>query len=112
MKLQSVRGTRDIYGDEAKLFREIESLFAKTAAIYDFQEIQTPIFEFTQVFKRSLGDATDIVNKEMYTFEDRSGDSLTFAPRGNSQCGSRSSLRKSFAGAPSQTLLLRSHVPS
>ncbi len=82
MKLQSVRGTRDIYGDEAQLFREIERQFSQCAKIYDFQEIQTPIFEFTQVFKRSLGDETDIVNKEMYTFEDRSGDSLTLRPEG------------------------------
>ncbi len=82
MKLQPVRGTRDIYGEEALLFREIESQFSRTAKIFDFHEIQTPIFEFTQVFKRSLGDETDIVNKEMYTFEDRSGDSLTLRPEG------------------------------
>ncbi len=82
MKLQPVRGTRDIYGEEALLFREIESQFSRTAKIFDFQEIQTPIFEFTQVFKRSLGDETDIVNKEMYTFDDRSGDSLTLRPEG------------------------------
>ena len=82
MKLQTVRGTRDIYGDEARLFREIDQQFSKTAQIYDFQEMETPIFEFTQVFKRTLGDQSDIVNKEMYTFEDRSGDSLTLRPEG------------------------------
>lgn len=82
MKLQTVRGTRDIFGEEAQLFREIDNQFAQTAMVYDFQEIETPIFEFTQVFKRSLGDETDIVNKEMYTFEDRSGDSLTLRPEG------------------------------
>lgn len=82
MKLQTVRGTRDIYGDEARLFREIDAQFSRTAQVYDFQEMETPIFEFTNVFKRTLGDASDIVNKEMYTFEDRSGDSLTLRPEG------------------------------
>ncbi len=82
MKLQPVRGTRDIYGDEARLFREIDQHFAKTASLFDFQEIETPIFEFTSVFQRTLGEGSDIVNKEMYTFEDRSGDSLTLRPEG------------------------------
>ncbi len=82
MKLQTVRGTRDIFGDEAQLFSEIDQQFRQTARLYDFQEMETPIFEFTQVFKRTLGDESDIVNKEMYTFEDRSGDSLTLRPEG------------------------------
>ncbi|MEM7645584.1 MAG: histidine--tRNA ligase [Pseudomonadota bacterium] len=82
MKLQPVRGTRDILGDEALLFREIDHHFVSIARLYDFAEIETPIFEFTHVFKRTLGDASDIVNKEMYTFEDRSGDSLTLRPEG------------------------------
>ncbi len=82
MKLQTVRGTRDIFGDEARLFQEIDQSFKKVAELYDFQEIETPVFEFTQVFKRTLGDESDIVNKEMYTFEDRSGDSLTLRPEG------------------------------
>ena len=82
MKLQTVRGTRDLFGDEARLFREIDQVFAKQAVLYDFQEMITPIFEFTQVFQRTLGEATDIVTKEMYTFEDRSGDSLTLRPEG------------------------------
>lgn len=82
MKLQTVRGTRDIFGDEARLFNEIDQQFRVAAQLYDFQEMETPIFEFTPVFSRSLGDASDIVNKEMYTFEDRSGDSLTLRPEG------------------------------
>ena len=82
MKLQPSRGTRDLYFDEAKIFSELDQQFRSTVALYDFQEMQTPIFEFTQVFKRSLGDETDIVNKEMYSFEDRGGDSLTLRPEG------------------------------
>jgi histidyl-tRNA synthetase len=82
MKLQTPRGTRDIFAQEAVLFREIESTFCQSAKLFDFQEIETPIFEFTEVFKRTLGDQSDIVNKEMYTFIDRSGDSLTLRPEG------------------------------
>jgi histidyl-tRNA synthetase len=82
MKLQPVRGTRDIYGDQALLFQEIHDQFKHWARIFDFTPMETPIFEFSQVFQRSLGDETDIVNKEMYTFTDRSGDSLTLRPEG------------------------------
>lgn len=81
-KLQKVRGTRDLFGDEARAFRAIDSRFAEIAKIYDFQEMETPIFESTQVFQRTLGEQSDIVNKEMYTFIDRSGDSLTLRPEG------------------------------
>ncbi len=82
MKLQTVRGTRDIYGHEARVFRDIEQHLFKLAPLYNFEEIETPIFEFTQVFKRTLGEESDIVHKEMYSFEDRGGDFLTLRPEG------------------------------
>ena len=82
MNPQRVRGTRDIYGDPARIFREIEQYFINLASIYNFHEIQTPLFEFTHVFQRTLGAESDIVNKEMYTFKDRNGDSLTLRPEG------------------------------
>ena len=82
MKLQTVRGTRDICGHEARVFRDIEQHLLTLAPLYNFEEIETPIFESTQVFKRTLGLESDIVHKEMYTFEDRSGDSLTLRPEG------------------------------
>ncbi len=82
MKLQTVRGTRDIYGHEARVFRDIEQHLLTLAPLYNFEEIETPVFEFTQVFKRTLGPESDIVHKEMYTFEDRSGDLLTLRPEG------------------------------
>ncbi|MCB0379126.1 MAG: histidine--tRNA ligase [Bdellovibrionales bacterium] len=82
MKLQTVRGTRDLLGAEAQVFREIMEGFAQIAGLYDFQEIVTPIFEFTPTFQKTLGEASDIVNKEMYTFEDRGGESLTLRPEG------------------------------
>ena len=82
MKLKTVRGTRDIYGHEARIFRNIEKRLLDLACLYNFEEIETPVFEFTKVFKRTLGSESDIVHKEMYTFEDRGGDSLTLRPEG------------------------------
>ncbi len=82
MALQPVRGTRDLTGDELKLFLQIISTAREVARLYGFSEIETPIFESTEVFSRTLGDTSDIVTKEMYTFTDKSGDSLTLRPEG------------------------------
>lgn len=79
-KLQPVRGTRDIYGDDALRMREVVDTFTRVAKSFGFGELATPIFEFTDVFKRPLGDASDIVSKEMYCFEDRGGEELTLRP--------------------------------
>ncbi len=79
-RIQPVRGTHDILPDENRRFRYITNTFSQIAERYGMGEIQTPVFEFTDVFKRSLGDTTDVVTKEMYTFEDRSGDMLTLRP--------------------------------
>lgn len=78
--LQPVRGTKDLISSEAALFRYIIDTALKTARRYAFEEIQTPIFEFTQVFQRTLGETSDVVSKEMYTFEDRGGESITLRP--------------------------------
>ncbi|MBE1236619.1 histidine--tRNA ligase [Phaeovibrio sulfidiphilus] len=80
--LQSVRGTHDSLPAEAFAHRAIEDTARAVAARFGYGEIITPIFEFTDVFARTLGDTSDIVTKEMYTFEDRSGDSLTLRPEG------------------------------
>lgn len=82
MKLNSPRGTRDILGQEAKLKSHILKCFYELAQTYNFNKIETPIFEHTSVFKRTLGEASDIVGKEMYTFNDKGGDSLTLRPEG------------------------------
>lgn len=82
MKLNSPRGTRDIYGQEAKLKSHILKCFYELAQNYNFNKIETPIFEHTSVFKRTLGEASDIVGKEMYTFNDKGSDSLTLRPEG------------------------------
>ncbi len=81
-KYQSVRGTRDLLPDLKQTFRQIDETAYKTAKNYGFKEIETPIFEFSEVFHRSLGETSDAVSKETYTFTDRGGDSITLRPEG------------------------------
>ena len=78
--LKPVRGTHDILAGENRRHRAVEETAREVAARYGYAEISTPIFEFTEVFARTLGDTSDIVTKEMYTFADRNGDSLTLRP--------------------------------
>ena len=81
-KLQPVRGTHDILPDAMARHRRVAATARDLAALYGYEQIETPIFEFTEVFKRTLGDTSDIVTKEMYTFTDRSGDTITLRPEG------------------------------
>ena len=80
--LQPVRGTRDILPDEIRAHRHIEESARRAAACYGYDEVATPIFEFTDVFRRTLGDTSDIVTKEMYSFTDKGGDEITLRPEG------------------------------
>ena len=80
--MQPVRGTHDLLPEKSRVFRHIDKMAHELATVYGFGEISTPIFEFTQVFEKTLGDDTDIVNKEMYTFEDRGHESITLRPEG------------------------------
>lgn len=82
MKLNSPRGTHVLYGKEALHFEEISNLFSETCKDFGFTPISTPIFEFSSVFTKSLGESSDIVSKEMYSFEDRNKESLTLRPEG------------------------------
>ena len=82
MNLQPARGTRDIYGAELTAFKQVENTVRDFAKRYGFGEIQTPIFEATEVFCRGVGETSDIVSKEMYTFSDRGGESFTLRPEG------------------------------
>ncbi len=79
-KLQPVRGTHDLLPDEARKHQHVIAAFRDLAERYGYGQIDTPIFEFTEVFDRSLGETTDVVTKEMYTFQDRGGDSLSLRP--------------------------------
>ncbi len=80
MLLQPVRGTRDLIGEEQRRHARVVDTARRVAALYGFEEWATPVFEDTRVFARGLGDTSDVVSKEMYTFTDRGGDSLTLRP--------------------------------
>ena len=80
MKIQPVRGTHDIYGEDLLLYRFIETTISKLAQVYDYNEIITPIFESTDLFKKPLGEHSEIVLKEMYSFKDRNNSLLTLRP--------------------------------
>ena len=78
--VQRVRGTQDIWGEDADRFQAVVDTFDTVRRLYAFQRVEMPVFEATSVFARSIGETTDIVSKEMYSFEDRGGDSLTLRP--------------------------------
>jgi histidyl-tRNA synthetase len=80
--LQPARGTHDLIGEEQRRFHRVEEVARLVAATYGFDEWQTPIFEDTRVFSRTLGETSDVVTKEMYSFDDRGGDSITLRPEG------------------------------
>jgi histidyl-tRNA synthetase len=75
-----VRGTQDMLGEQAERFTHVVETFERVRKLFRFGRVEVPVFEATAVFSRSLGETTDVVSKEMYTFEDRGGDSLTLRP--------------------------------
>jgi len=75
-----VRGTQDIFGDEQRRFAHVLATFERVRGLYCFGRVDLPVFEATEVFARSIGETTDVVSKEMYSFPDRGGDSLTLRP--------------------------------
>lgn len=81
-KVQPVRGTNDLFGSEYNKHKHIINTAARLASVYGYEGIETPIFEHTAVFKRSIGETSDIVGKEMYTFLDRGGEEITLRPEG------------------------------
>lgn len=84
--IQAIRGMKDLLPGEIELWQKFESSLSGLMARYGYQEIRMPVVEKTELFKRGIGEVTDIVEKEMYTFEDRNGDSLTLRPEGTAQC--------------------------
>ena len=84
--IQSIRGMHDILPEQTGLWQHFESIVRDTVQSYGYREIRMPIVESTDLFCRSIGEVTDIVEKEMYTFEDRNGDSLTLRPEGTASC--------------------------
>ena len=77
---QAIRGTQDIFGPEAEAFAHVVETFERVRKLYRFRRVEMPVFEKTEVFSRSIGETTDVVSKEMYSFEDRGGESLTLRP--------------------------------
>jgi len=84
--IQAIRGMNDCLPSETNVWQMVEAVLRRVASNYGFSEIRMPIVESTALFKRSIGEVTDIVEKEMYTFEDRNGDSLTLRPEGTASC--------------------------
>ena len=78
--INTVRGTKDIIPAQVSDWHFVENIFRNVSALYSYKELRTPIFEKTEVFSRSIGDDTDIVNKEMYTFKDKGDESITLRP--------------------------------
>jgi histidyl-tRNA synthetase len=85
-KIQAIRGMHDILPKQTPRWQAVEEQLRAVLESYGYQEIRLPIVEKTELFRRSIGEVTDIVEKEMYTFEDRNGDSLTLRPEGTAGC--------------------------
>jgi histidyl-tRNA synthetase len=84
--IQAVRGMNDLLPEQVRLWQRVESAARNVLGAYGYAEMRFPILERTELFARSIGDVTDIVEKEMYTFEDRNGDSLSLRPEGTAGC--------------------------
>ncbi|MGM0525203.1 MAG: histidine--tRNA ligase [Pseudomonadota bacterium] len=84
--IQAIRGMNDLLPDQSPAWQQVESVIRQVAASYGYSEIRMPVLESTALFKRSIGEVTDIVEKEMYTFDDRNGDSVTLRPEGTASC--------------------------
>ena len=100
--LQPVRGTHDLLPDEARRARHVTETGRTLAERYGYEEAATPIFEFSEVFARTLGETSDIVTKEMYTFTDKGGDEITLRPEGTAGIA-----RALISGGLSQNLPLK-----
>jgi histidyl-tRNA synthetase len=86
MKLQSIRGMNDLLPEQSATWQYLERTVAEVLGRYSYREIRFPILEQTDLFKRAVGEVTDIVEKEMYSFDDRNGDSLSLRPEGTAGC--------------------------
>ncbi|MCP2035035.1 histidyl-tRNA synthetase [Planomicrobium sp. HSC-17F08] len=103
--IQAPRGTYDVLPDQSAKWQEIEAKIIELCNLYQYKEIRTPIFEHTELFQRGVGDTTDIVTKEMYTFQDRGDRSLTLRPEGTASVV-RSFVENKLFGLPDQPVKL------
>lgn len=102
-RVNSIRGMNDILPDETPYWQFLENRLISLARNYGYQEIRFPLVEYTQLFSRSIGEVTDIVEKEMYTFADRNGDYLTLRPEGTAGCV-RAAIEHGMVGQKQQKL--------
>ncbi|MBT2569141.1 histidine--tRNA ligase [Planococcus sp. ISL-110] len=105
MNIQAPRGTYDVLPDQSAKWQEVEQKINELCRLYQYKEIRTPIFEHTELFQRGVGDTTDIVQKEMYTFQDRGDRSLTLRPEGTASVV-RSYVENKLFGMPDQPVKL------
>ena len=105
MAFQIPRGTQDVLPGDSEKWQYVEHIARSLCSRYGYQEIRTPIFEHTELFLRGVGDTTDIVQKEMYTFEDKGGRALTLRPEGTAPVV-RAFVEHKLYGSPNQPLKL------
>ncbi len=110
MDIKAPRGTKDISIRESYKWQYVEQKVRDLTALYHYQEIRTPIFEHTELFARGVGDTTDVVQKEMYTFEDKGGRSITLRPEGTAGAV-RSFIESGIAGGPQPTKMYYLSAP-
>src|SRR5690625_1072994 len=101
MNFKSPRGTVDLFNEEVNKWQYIEEKLSNLSKRFNYREIRTPMFEHTEIYQRGVGDSTDIVQKEMYTFYDRGGRSLTLRPEGTAGVV-RSFVQNKMHGDPNQ----------
>ncbi len=99
-KLERPKGTKDIFGQDMKILEYVEDKIRKVTSTRNMKQLRTPVFEDTKLFKRSIGDETDVVNKEMYTFLDKGDRSITLRPE-LTACAVRAYIENGYASMPS-----------
>ena len=85
-KIQAIRGMNDLLPEQTPVWQYVERIAEQVVQSYGYREIRFPILEQSQLFKRSIGEVTDIVEKEMYSFADRNGEDLSLRPEGTAGC--------------------------
>ena len=104
MPIQAPKGTRDILPSKIHRWQALERLFSEVSGDFGYKQIRTPVFEYTEIFDRGVGETTDIVQKEMYTFEDKGGRSITLRPEGTAGIV-RSYIENGLSSSPSPVKL-------
>ena len=86
LMVQAIRGMNDLLPEDTSVWQQVEKVLRETVSSYGYSEVRMPIVEKTKLFCRAIGEVTDVVEKEMYSFEDRSGDHLSLRPEGTAGC--------------------------